>query len=298
MQMARSRTGLLAIAVVLCVVGAVAGSAYVRASSSGDRSGDASKGGPIERSGDDKTKANKKRRITILYGTVTGTARQMANKLQSKLKLLLDAEIKLLDVKDYDEDRFLDQEDVLLFLCCTWSEGAPPEGARRFVAYLDEFANDFRVNKDHLRNVSFAVFGLGARIYDSATFCKPAKDIHANLAELGATPLLAPMFGDDASDLESKYVVWTNCLLEMFLEEQGGSSSAVQLLKDRPDAKIKHVTAAIRAKRSGQGSNKSRGSTTNRQNQVSNRLADCLAGAQFIGWMGALLLSSHFATYL
>lgn len=268
MDTTRSRSGLLVIAVVVCIVGAVAG-IYLKksgsSSSNNERDENSSKDGAVKSA----DKCKKKRRITILYGTVTGTARQMANKLQSKLRLLLTADIQLMDLNDYDEDRFLDQEDVLLLLCCTWSEGIPPDSAKRFAAYLEEFANDFRVEKDHLRNLRVAVFGLGARIYGSDTFCKPVKEMHANLVELGARPLLAPMFGDDASDLDSKYVIWTNCLLEMFLEEQDGSAAAVQMLKRRSDTKIKHVAAATREKRSEQGSTKSNGSrAVNRQNQV------------------------------
>lgn len=112
-------------------------------------------------------------RIKILYGSVTGTAKSMAYKLS---KLLLQKQsnvsVTVMDVKDYDEDRFLDTEDVLLFLCCSWTDGKPPESAQRFLTYLEDLACDFRVNRDHLKSLRFAVFGLGGAIYGE-NFCKP-----------------------------------------------------------------------------------------------------------------------------
>jgi sulfite reductase alpha subunit-like flavoprotein len=119
-------------------------------------------------------------------------------------------------VQDYDEDALLHQEDIVLFLCSTWTDGTPPEAATRFVAWLDEYVNDFRVSKSHLANVKYAVFGLGSAIY-ADNFCKVTRQVDEHLKELGARPLLYPMYGDDQTDLESKFIAW--------------SSSAVDILK-------------------------------------------------------------------
>lgn len=108
----------------------------------------------------------------------------------------------------------LHQEDIVLFLCSTWTDGTPPEAAVRFVSWLDEFVNDFRVSKSHLSNVTFAVFGLGSVIYED-NFCKVTKQVDEHFKELGAQPLLYPMFGDDQTDLESKFIAWSNSLVDI-----------------------------------------------------------------------------------
>ena len=61
-------------------------------------------------------KVNGPSKVTILYGTVTGTSRTMAHKLHSLLQPLNIPTLKLVNISDYDEDRYIDEEEMLL-LC-------------------------------------------------------------------------------------------------------------------------------------------------------------------------------------
>jgi sulfite reductase alpha subunit-like flavoprotein len=64
-----------------------------------------------------------KRKILIIYGTCTGTARKLAGEIAKKFSSVLpsdDVVITVVDAKDYDEF-LLDQEDVVLFICSTWT---------------------------------------------------------------------------------------------------------------------------------------------------------------------------------
>ena len=65
---------------------------------------------------------NTSKKITILYGTCTGTARFFANSLQKKLSSFKNIEVTAVDMKDYEEDQ-LDQENIVLIICSTWSNG-------------------------------------------------------------------------------------------------------------------------------------------------------------------------------
>lgn len=110
-------------------------------------------------------KSNENRRVKILYGTCTGTARVFAEKLCKRIDNCTKFVVEVMDMKDYNEDK-LNTEDIVLIICSTWSEGAPPESAKQFFEWLKDYATDFRVSKDHLSKVQFAVFGLGGDCYD------------------------------------------------------------------------------------------------------------------------------------
>jgi sulfite reductase alpha subunit-like flavoprotein len=111
----------------------------------------------------DKSKEN--RRVLILYGTCTGTAKLFAEKLCKRIDNCTKFVVEVMDLKDYNEDK-LNTEDIVLFICSTWSEGGPPESAKPFFEWLKDYATDFRVSKDHLSKLQFSVFGLGGDIYD------------------------------------------------------------------------------------------------------------------------------------
>ena len=113
----------------------------------------------------------KNRKVQILYGTVTGTAREMAFALFEDLKQGGMPSVRISNLKDYNEDN-LESEDIVILLCSTWSEGVPPEDAAPFFAWLHDAAHDFRVSKNMLSKMTFAAFGLGGAVY-SEHFCKP-----------------------------------------------------------------------------------------------------------------------------
>ena len=151
-------------------------------------------------------------KVTILYGTVTGTSRTMAHKLHSLLQPLNIPTLKLVNISDYDEDRYIDEEEMLLVICSTWTDGTPPPSCKRFVDYLIDLNNDFRVSKSHLSKLKFAIFGLGGAVYDS-NYAKTALQVHSLLDELGGKAILAPMLGDDATNLDDKFRAWCNAVM-------------------------------------------------------------------------------------
>jgi hypothetical protein len=52
-----------------------------------------------------------------------------------------------------------------VFILPTYTEGKPPESAAWFCKWLEEASNDFRVEKELLKGMKFAVFGLGNSQY-------------------------------------------------------------------------------------------------------------------------------------
>jgi sulfite reductase alpha subunit-like flavoprotein len=121
-------------------------------------------------SGEEKPKSSKKK-VLILHGSTTGTASGMAATLATELERSRALDVKVVSANSYNDEN-LDKEDVVLFICSTWTDGAAPESAKIFMAWLNDTTNDFRVSKMMLGKVSFAAFGLGGKVY-SDNFCKP-----------------------------------------------------------------------------------------------------------------------------
>lgn len=120
-------------------------------------------------------------KVTILFGTTTGTAKSFAQRIS---RALTNAGIlcSVQNISSYDEDK-LSQEDVVLFITSTWMNGKPPDSCKLFFEWLEDYVHDFRVSKDHLKKLRYSVFGLGGALY-SNNYCKAVK-----LSLLFPTPL-------------------------------------------------------------------------------------------------------------
>lgn len=146
------------------------------------------------------------RKVTLLYGTTTGTSRTLANQFAERLNEIEGVEAEVYDMASYNTDLMKD-EDLLLLLCSTWSKGRLPENCHHFLLELEDLVHDFRVSKDLLSKVQYAVFGLGGELYGEH-FCTAADSVHAALKELGGSGLFPPVCGDDQTDLEQKFNNW------------------------------------------------------------------------------------------
>ena len=124
--------------------------------------------------------ANDRRKLVVLYGTVTGTAAEMATALYEDLLHIDSLDVSICNIKEFDEET-LEKIDIAIFLCCTWSEGSPPEAAIPFMTWLVDLAQDFRVSKDKFEKISFSGFGLGSKVYGKKKFCKPVSVMHCSL---------------------------------------------------------------------------------------------------------------------
>ena len=124
------------------------------------------------------------RRLVILYGTTTGTAKNFSHILSKRIAQSITniAVSKIVNLEDYDED-MLCKEDIVLLICSTFSDGKCPESCALFFDWLQDYAYDFRVSKDHLSKVTFAAFGLGGQIYGE-NYCKAVREHYIGILQL------------------------------------------------------------------------------------------------------------------
>ncbi|KAF7682718.1 S-adenosyl-L-methionine-dependent tRNA 4-demethylwyosine synthase [Astathelohania contejeani] len=149
--------------------------------------------------------------IKILYGTETNTALKYASKL---VDILTSNGIKCTYncISEYNVDDLSTEKGILIILISTFFDGKPPKKAEWFCAYIDELEKDFRVERNYLSHLKYALFGLGSRAYKE-DFNLVARNLSKAFKSLSATPLIKTGYGDEYNDQESYFLQWANNLL-------------------------------------------------------------------------------------
>ncbi|MDE8654251.1 assimilatory sulfite reductase (NADPH) flavoprotein subunit [Novosphingobium album (ex Liu et al. 2023)] len=163
------------------------------------------------------------RRLTILYGTETGNAAELARTLATALadKGLT---ATLYDMADY-KVRQLGQEQDVLIIVSTYGEGDPPQPATGFF----EFTESRKAPK--LAGTRFAVLALGDSTYEY--YCQAGKRLDQRLEELGGQRLADRV--DCDVDYEDPAAAWTAAISDQLASE----APAV-----RPSGTVQHAALA------------------------------------------------------
>ncbi|MDQ3269200.1 MAG: sulfite reductase flavoprotein subunit alpha, partial [Pseudomonadota bacterium] len=160
--------------------------------------------------------------LTIIYGSQTGTAQGLAEKLASQAEAAGLA-VRLLRADAYPT-RELRNERLLYFVISTQGEGDPPDDARGLV----EFIAGKRAPA--LKDLKYAVLGLGDSSYPR--FCEIGRLLDQRLAELGGTRLFAR--GDADFDLETVAEPWLAQALSVARETLGTRPNTATVTPLRP----------------------------------------------------------------
>ncbi|MED0656876.1 assimilatory sulfite reductase (NADPH) flavoprotein subunit [Anoxybacillus ayderensis] len=157
--------------------------------------------------------ASATKEVTILYGSQTGNAQKLAEKVGETFKHR-GFHVTVSSMLDFKPNE-LKKINTLLIVVSTYGEGEPPDNALSFY----EFLHSKRAPKlDHLR---FSVLALGDTSYEH--FCKTGKDFDKRLEELGGKRLYERV--DCDVDYEEKAAKWLEGVLGE-LDKQGAISVA------------------------------------------------------------------------
>lgn len=147
------------------------------------------------------------RTLTILYGTETGNAAELARILDAAAKAKGMA-CATIDMADY-QPRQLSQEQDLLIIVSTYGEGDPPQPATGFFEFLEGRKTP------RLEGVRFSILALGDSTYEY--FCQAGKRLDERFEELGAARL-APRLDCDV-DYEEAAEHWIAAIVEQLASE-------------------------------------------------------------------------------
>ncbi|MGQ3027284.1 MAG: flavodoxin domain-containing protein [Ferrovibrionaceae bacterium] len=128
-------------------------------------------------------------KVTILVGTMTGTAEMVAQEVETSLGN--EGYSVAIEPMDNLAPDIFEREGAFLICTSTYGNGDVPDNARAFFEAIEAARPD-------LAAVAYGIIALGDRTY-GATYCEGGKRFDALLSGLGARRLGEPMLHDAGS---------------------------------------------------------------------------------------------------
>ncbi len=165
--------------------------------------------------------------MLVLYGTVLGLSKKLANQLEVSLnETHIDGhrvDVRVKNIASYDpEDLEKESGCYVIVIMSTYADGSDPPSATPFCKWIREAQDDFRVGKGFLQDLrGFAVLGLGDSAYPCEDFCSASRRLSSGLASLGAFQLLPDVERDASSAICDKvFRRWFDQLVKAMTQKQ------------------------------------------------------------------------------
>ena len=152
------------------------------------------------------------RKLSVLYGSQSGTAQAVAERVSREAKRL-HYEVKLCSMDDYKPIGDLIQQTLVVFVCSTTGQGDEPDNMKTFWKFLLRKS----LPSNSLEKINFGVLGLGDSSYQKYNFV--GKRLHKRLLQLGGNSVVPLGLCDEQHDLGHDHVIdpWLKSFWEQAL---------------------------------------------------------------------------------
>ncbi|KAI8980510.1 hypothetical protein BDB01DRAFT_796655 [Pilobolus umbonatus] len=158
--------------------------------------------------------------IKVIYSSLTGTAKKLAIELEDRLRTTTRdvniQKIETLDITEYDNDNLLSETSICVFVLSTYNVEGPLDW---FSNWLHDLRYDFRVDRDALKKLRYAVCGLGDSAYGEE-FNVAAANIDKWLGRLGATRIYPLGECDKNADQKHQFDTWSDGFVSELKDKQ------------------------------------------------------------------------------
>ncbi|KAJ3122369.1 NADPH-cytochrome P450 reductase [Nowakowskiella sp. JEL0407] len=186
------------------------------------------------------SESEKKINLVFFYGSQTGTAEDLANRLSKELNTKFQFNSLICDPEEYDMNELysIPSNVLVVFMLATYGEGEPTDNMVEFYDQLMkgqgkgdddgvEIEDDF--DDPDASSLRYVIFGLGNKTYEH--FNAMSRRVDKRLKALGAKRIGAAGEGDDDGSLEDDYLNWKAGILKdiaAFFHVDSTSSSTSQ----------------------------------------------------------------------
>ena len=153
------------------------------------------------------------RNIVILYGSQTGTAQEVAERICREAKRL-HFNVVICSMDGYKPIGNLIKQKLVVFVCSTTGQGDEPDNMKLFWKFLLRKS----LPSNSLESMKFGVLGLGDSSYQKYNFV--GKRLYKRLRQLGGNDIVPLGLGDEQHDLGHDHVIdpWLKELWERALD--------------------------------------------------------------------------------
>ena len=153
---------------------------------------------------------------TVLFGSQTGNAQRLANRLADQLKQI-GYKVDLSAMNKYKTNQLKEVKNLFVIVS-THGEGEPPDNAKSFYEFL------YSKRAPKLDQTKISVLALGDTSYEF--FCKTGQDFEARLIELGAEKIVERV--DCDVDFEGPASGWLQAVVEKLQQQSTVVTKQIQ----------------------------------------------------------------------